>query len=115
MQHHLRPRRRAQFSLSDWDYMPLRIGVVNRKKSARCRSRELHRETMKVLRDYQIRSVLRAFVDRYPSDSAAAKAFGVTRGHLSRVLRGQKPVDGAIAHALGYERQDCYVPYESRR
>lgn len=70
---------------------------------------------MKVLRAHQMQLRLRAAVDRYPSDSAAAQAFGVTRGHLSRVLRGLKPVDGAIAHALGYERQDCYVPYEYRR
>lgn len=69
---------------------------------------------MKVLRDYQIRLRLRNEVDRYESDNAAAKAFGVSRGHLSRVLRGLKPVDGAIAHALGYERQDCYVPYEEK-
>lgn len=69
---------------------------------------------MKVLRDYQIRLRLHNAVDRYRSDSAAATAFGVSRGHLSRVLRGLKPVDGAIAHALGYERQDCYVPYEEK-
>jgi len=69
---------------------------------------------MKILRDYQIRLRLRNEVDRYRSDSAAAKAFGVSRGHLSRVLRGLKPVDGSIAHALGYERQDCYVPYEEK-
>jgi hypothetical protein len=69
---------------------------------------------LKVLRDYQMRLRLRNAVDRYRSDCAAAKAFGVSRGHLSRVLRGLKPVDGAIAHALGYERQDCYVPYEEK-
>ena len=69
---------------------------------------------MKVLRDYQIRLQLRNVVDRYESDNAAAKAFGVSRSHLSRVLRGLKPVDGAIAHALGYERQDCYIPYEEK-
>ena len=69
---------------------------------------------MKVLRDYQIRLRPRSEVDRFDSDSAAAKAFGVSRGHLSRVPRGLKPVDGAIAHALGYERQDCYVPYEEK-
>ena len=72
------------------------------------------RTRLKLLRDYQMRLVLRNEVDRYHSDSAAAKAFGVSRGHLSRVLRGVKPIDGAIALALGYERQDCYVPYESR-
>lgn len=70
---------------------------------------------LKVLRDYQMRLRLRNVVDRYPSDSAAAQALGVSRGHLSRVLRGLKPIDGLIALALGYERQDCYVPYEDRR
>ena len=69
---------------------------------------------LKVLRDYQMRLRLHNEVDRYPSDSAAARAFGVSRGHLSRVLRGLKPINGAIAHALGYEREDCYVPYEER-
>lgn len=69
---------------------------------------------LKVLRDYELRAVLEHEVERYHSDSAAAKAFGVSRSHLSRVLRGVKPIDGAIAHALGYERQDCYVPYEEK-
>lgn len=72
------------------------------------------RKALKVLMADEMRLRLINDVDGYPSDSAAAKAFGVTRGHLSRVLRGLKPVDGAIAHALGYERQDCYVPYEER-
>lgn len=68
----------------------------------------------KVLRDYEMRLQLQRAVSRYPSDALAAKSFGVSRGHLSRVLRGLKPIDGAIALALGYERQDCYVPYEDR-
>jgi len=53
-------------------------------------------------------------VDRYESDAAAARAFGVTRGHLSRVLRGEKPITQKIAHCLGYERQWRFVRYEHR-
>ena len=53
-------------------------------------------------------------VKRYPSDSKAAQAFGVTRGHLSRVLRGEKPVTAKIALSLGYEQQRWYVRYEQR-
>lgn len=53
-------------------------------------------------------------VDRYPSDAAAAKAFGVTRGYLSRVLRGLQPITAKIARGLGYERQICFVRYEHR-
>jgi hypothetical protein len=68
----------------------------------------------RVLRDYEMRLQLQRAAARYPSDAKAAEAFGVSRGHLSRVLRGLKPIDGAIALSLGYERQDCYVPYEER-
>jgi plasmid maintenance system antidote protein VapI len=53
-------------------------------------------------------------VERYPSDSKAAEAFGVTRGHLSRVLRGEKPITAKIARGLGYEQQRWYVRYEQR-
>lgn len=67
---------------------------------------------MKTLTSHQARRRLREAVDCYESDSAAAKAFGVSRSHLSRVLRGIKPVDGKIARAIGYERQDCYVRAE---
>lgn len=69
----------------------------------------------KILRYYQMRLLLINAVDKYPSDLKAAKAFGVSRGHLSRVLRGLKAIDGSIALALGYERQDCYVPLEHRK
>lgn len=58
---------------------------------------------------------LETAVDHYDSDAAAARAFGVSRGHLSRVLRGLKPITAKIARGLGYEQQTCYVPYEHRR
>lgn len=58
---------------------------------------------------------LECAVEKYPSDSAAAKAFGVSRGHLSRVLSRQKPLTAKLAHCLGYEQQYRYVRYEHRR
>ena len=54
-------------------------------------------------------------VERYESDAAAARSFGVTRGHLSRVLRGEKPITAKIALGLGYEQQRGFVRYEHRR
>lgn len=72
------------------------------------------RKALRVLRDWEMRRVLVEMVDQHATDAAAARSMGVSRSHLSRVLRGEKPVDGAIAHALGYERHDCYVPYEHR-
>ena len=62
-----------------------------------------------------LRYELERAVDRYPSDAQAAKAFGVSRGHLSRVLRGVKPITAKIALGLGYEEQRGYVRYEHRR
>lgn len=61
-----------------------------------------------------LRLELEAEADRYPSDAKAARAFGVTRSHFSRVLRGQKRMSEKIAHALGYELQVHFVRYEHR-
>ena len=69
---------------------------------------------LKPLRESEILLVLRGAVDRYESDAQAAKALGVSRGHLSRVLRQHKPVTARLAHALGYEMQALFVPYEHR-
>lgn len=57
---------------------------------------------------------LETAVDRYESDAAAARAFGVSRGHLSRVLRQQKPITAKIAHCLGYQPEIRFVRYEQR-
>jgi hypothetical protein len=57
---------------------------------------------------------LKTVVDQYPTDAAAAKAFGISRGHLSRVLRGLKPITANLASCLGYEEQKRYVRYEER-
>lgn len=66
-------------------------------------------------RDDDLLHELERAVDRYPSDAAAARAFGISRSHLSRVLSRQKPMTAKIAHGLGYEQQRCYVRYEHRR
>lgn len=70
---------------------------------------------LRPLREYEFLAVLQREVDRYVSDAAAAKALGVSRGHLSRVLREQKPITARLASALGYEMQALFVPYEVRR
>jgi hypothetical protein len=62
-----------------------------------------------------LRHELERVCDRYQSDAEAARAFGVTRGHLSRVLRGIKPITARIALGLGYEEQKRYVRYEHRK
>jgi len=53
-------------------------------------------------------------VEGYESDAAAARAFEISRSHLSRVLRGEKPITARIALGLGYEEQKHYVRYEHR-
>jgi DNA-binding phage protein len=70
---------------------------------------------LRPLRDHEFMTVLQNEVDRYRNDAAAAKALGVSRGHLSRVLRDLKPVTARIAHALGYQIEPLFVPYEERR
>lgn len=69
---------------------------------------------MRLKTDDDLLFELERAVEKYPSDRAAAKAFGVTRGHLSRVLSRQKPMTANLAHCLGYERQNRYVRYEHR-
>jgi plasmid maintenance system antidote protein VapI len=53
-------------------------------------------------------------VERYKSDAEAARAFGVSRSHMSRIVRGLKPITAKIAHCLGYETQRRFVAYEYR-
>lgn len=52
--------------------------------------------------------------ERYKSDAALARAFGISRSHMSRVLNGSKPITEKIALGLGYERQFRFVPLEYR-
>jgi plasmid maintenance system antidote protein VapI len=61
-----------------------------------------------------LRHELEKVADTYKSDAEAARAFGVSRSHFSRVLRGEKTISDKIALGLGYERQARFVPYEQR-
>jgi transcriptional regulator with XRE-family HTH domain len=67
---------------------------------------------LRPLRYYEFMAVLQREVDRYRSDAAAAKALGVSRSHLSRVLRDQKPVTDRLAERLGYKLEALFVPYD---
>jgi hypothetical protein len=58
--------------------------------------------------------LLRDVVERYESDTDAARALGISRSHLSRVLREEKPMTARLAHALGYDQRVIFVPYEHR-
>lgn len=64
--------------------------------------------------DQLVRELLRV-VDRHESDAAAARALGISRSHLSRLLSGEKPMTAKIAHCLGYAEEKRYIPYEYRR
>lgn len=66
------------------------------------------------LREYELLLALRGEVERYPSLRAAANHLGVSAPYLCRVLNGVKPIADALALALGYERQQLFVPYEHR-
>jgi plasmid maintenance system antidote protein VapI len=57
---------------------------------------------------------LREEAERYESDAALARAFGVSRSHMCRVLNGDKPITDKIALGLGYEAQTHYVRLEHR-
>ena len=50
----------------------------------------------------ELPKILELYVDDFPSVAAAARALGVSRGHLSRVLNGKKPITPNLIEALGY-------------
>ena len=62
-----------------------------------------------------LRRELNVEAARYSSDAQAARAFGVSRSHFSRVLRGEKAMSAKIAHGLGYELQTHFVRYDDER
>lgn len=74
----------------------------------------MSRRALKALCESDLLLVLRGDVERYASDAEAAASYGISRSHLSRVLSGEKPITARLAHALGYERQSLFVPYEYR-
>lgn len=49
-------------------------------------------------------------VAEYRSASEFARAVGVSKAHISRVLSGQRAIDGKLAKRLGLKRIDAYVP-----
>lgn len=57
----------------------------------------------------EVRRKLQALVEMYPTASAAAADIGVTRGHLSRVLRGEKKLDGKVLKWAGFDHAQVYI------
>ena len=48
--------------------------------------------------------VLKAFVARYPTQTAAAAALGISIQHLGDILRRQRRLTDAMCEKLGLER-----------
>jgi hypothetical protein len=47
--------------------------------------------------------------DKFRSQSEASRYFGVSRAHMSRVYRGEKPPNDAMMLSVGLERNVVYV------
>jgi len=45
----------------------------------------------------------------YRNQSELARAIGISRAHMSRVVRGKKPIDGRVLSWLGYKVITVYV------
>lgn len=73
--------------------------------------RKIDSQALRPLRYYEFLAVLQRQVERYRSDAAAAAALGISRSHLSRVLREEKPITDRIAERLGYKMESLFVPY----
>lgn len=56
-----------------------------------------------------VRKALREALGDFRSEAEMARAIGVSRAHLNRVVRGEKPPDGKIAKWLGFKRIIAYV------
>lgn len=61
-----------------------------------------------MLNTRELTALLVSDVRKYTTDAAAARAYGISRSHLCRVLSGNKPITARIAQALGYKRVNMY-------
>src|SRR4051812_5041551 len=57
-----------------------------------------------VLTEIQAYAKLRGFIRRHKSEAAAARSLGISRGFLSDVLNGRRPMTPAICERLGLKR-----------
>lgn len=66
------------------------------------------------LREHELLLALRGEVERQATNKQAAERLGVSAQYLGDVLHGRRAISAKLAHALGYERQALFVPYEHR-
>lgn len=52
---------------------------------------------------------LRQEAGSYRSEAELARAIGVSRSHLNRIMRGEKKPYGRVLHWLGYKPAQVYV------
>lgn len=54
-------------------------------------------------------NIFKMYVDsQFTSDQDAARFFGISRGHLSRVMNGHKPLTKNLVIKLGYKSSQFY-------
>jgi transcriptional regulator with XRE-family HTH domain len=61
-----------------------------------------------MLIEKQLLRMLRERVKVYKNQSELARAIGISRSHMSRVVRGDKPIDGRVLAWLGYRAVTVY-------
>jgi plasmid maintenance system antidote protein VapI len=66
------------------------------------------------LREHELLLALRGEVARYLTYKMAAEHLGISAQYLTDVLQQRRAISARLAHALGYERQALFVPYEQR-
>jgi plasmid maintenance system antidote protein VapI len=63
---------------------------------------------LSLLPERDVMMEFRREVESFSSDAKAAKAMGISRSHLSRVLSGAKPLTAKLAAFIGYEQETWY-------
>ena len=66
------------------------------------------------LREHELLLALRGEVGRHLTYKTAAEHLGISPQYLTDVLQQRRSIGKRLAHALGYERQALFVPYEQR-
>ena len=64
------------------------------------------------LREHELLLALRGEVARHLTQKAAADHLGISTQYLTDVLQERRSIGKRLSHALGYERQTLFVPYE---
>lgn len=61
------------------------------------------------LHEHAVRVLLRKELERFRSEAEMARAIGISRSHLNRVMRGEKAAAGKVSDWLGLTAKTLYV------